>query len=261
MEVRATKAFRHSGKHYSEGDVFSLDLGPALGHLQEGSVEPAIDLEPLRPSLDIKGLTLWDAYLLHVHGFPPLKPLLDEADSKPKPYRLRVCQFAELPKWVGFPAAGSGRSARPRRNFATDWRDWDEWQDWGDGVRVTVGPLDYWSKSGPSLEERYQNALRDYLQRAAIHFFLERLAEGELDAMGVGEGDLKTLDETKIPAGLWQRHIELDLHRNEICELMGPKPEQRVRRYSGVHIQKPTAPQECGGPGCPSSEKLGQMGA
>ena len=240
MKVRATRLFHHLGNTWREGDVISLNQDQGIHLLQKGLVEPVLDLEPYRRPLDADGLSLGEAYLLDVRNYPPLKPFLDVDDLQLQRGRLRVRQYARLPKWLGLPATQSERLRKPNSRFVRRGLILD------DAERVRMSAQDPWSKSGPNLKEEYQKALRDCLKRAAIHFFFERLANKELDAVGVSENDLKTLKETKIPAGWWRRDILLDLSRNDIWELLGPNPKLRARRYSEVRILPPTASQGSG---------------
>lgn len=238
MKVRATRSFNYQGKTWREGDVISLSQDRGIHLLQAGSVEPVVDLEPFRPPLDSNGLTLWEAYLLHVRGFPSLKPLLYEDHLKLQRGRLRVRKYVRRPEWPGLPAAQSERLRRPHSSYVRRGLFSD------DAVSVRLSAQDPWSRSGPSLEERYQQASRNYLRHAAIHFFFERLANEELDAVGVSENDLDTLKKTRISAGWWRRDIMIDLGRDEIREFLEANQTQWTRRYSEVRILPPTASKE-----------------
>lgn len=239
MTMRATKAVSHAGKFLIEGDYsLSRDEKSVINILLSGPVEMVFDLEPFQPPIDENVLTLRDAYLLHVRDYPPLRRLLDETFTRRRiRVRLRVRDYAHPPSWI---APRPSRSKRPLKK---------RWRKTGtgsahDGYNVWVGPDDPLTAPGPSREELLRKALREYLLHAATHFLIDRLARGELEAVGISESDLETRNEAKIHAGWWRSDIVLDFSRNSMFEITGPHRIPPDRRYSEIHIRRPTASDE-----------------
>lgn len=174
----------------------------------QGVVEPVLDFPAFAPALPGGGVDPWQAWRLHVEGYPVTgcPGVATIADLLRGPWQvgrfLYVTHYRNPPTWG---------TAKPRPS----WRS---------------------ARAPTNLEESYRRCSQAVHMAAAQHHYIERLARGELAAQGVWEDDLPNLGRKPIDKGWWRRTIGLDMGAAQLFEATDAVGDHRERRFSEVSI-------------------------
>lgn len=203
MRIEVVKPFHVKGREVSPGETIDLPDAKALARFERAEARPVLDLRPHHPALPAEGCSLQEAYRLHIVEYPAFMD-------------------------------GGGKAASGYRGaiyFAMHWRP----PIW----RRLLPP----QVSHEVLEDRYRRTLRHHVFNTAMHFFVRRLIDGELELRGVAEAVLTTGKVTPVPGFLLKKNVILQL---------GGDGELRLRRekarfeplFSNVQVFEASASNE-----------------
>ena len=226
--------------------------------IAKGHAEPVITIGEYKPSLPSEGLNLAESIDLFINRHPALREHDGARIAGPM---IAFRNFVERPTWSGTAdidklcrLAGlevvtqRGQQRRVRGTNPEDSR------------RPRVIRID-------ELSEEVERQIGRLLFNSVIHDYLTRLLNGQLQATGVWEGDLATLERRKVPGNWWSRDIVVRIPDCEIWEQTGRDRRGRERRWSDVRVtsndtarddteESNSVPLRSGAPGRPTSMHL-----
>lgn len=216
-----------AGRTYDAGEQFEPDFAKALNWIHQGVAVPVIETGERFPEFPPDGLNLWQAYRLHLGAYS-----LDETSNdflKSLSIAPEICPSHHLqePKWRWLPK----RKARGYRGQSWVTRD----------LYTRTPPITPSNNIDPA--KVFDKSCRVHRANIATFHFLEKLREGNLQAFGVAEKDLHTLERSEIPPGWWSRRARLGLTMNAIYELGRTKVDE-VRVWSDIVVFRAAGPEQ-----------------
>lgn len=226
--------------------------------IAQGHAEPDITIGDYNPPLPSEWLSLAEAFDLYINRHPDLR---EHDNARIVGQTIALGKFVERPTWSGTADIDKLRRLAGLRPLKARGK-----QRRGDGTIPESSP-------GPrvisieELENELEIQLGRYSLNLVIHNFLMHLLNGHLQATGVWEGDLATLERQDVPGNWWSRDIVVRIPDCEIWEQTGANRRGRERRWSDVKVssndtagiddgENDSVPLSSGGPGRPTSMQL-----